>query len=256
MSPVGVLCKLCEGAHHTWECEDYEGHEVTQDVADATVEQPVQPGLWPPSNASTRPDRLKFSVHERVFLRRWQQECEQRTGTAATFLELLLSTEKEARAGYCAVVTDRDSRVAASVIQWLGTNCGHCFLENCRKEIDALRPVEQRLEMRSHMHRWNREDEGMPEGHEATAVMLEEAIASGAHDAGKLLRAALRETYEVGRAMDWAGQLRAAYERGRTDLRADEATLRAEFERGRQALRESRAARIPGGERAICLQEF
>ena len=32
--------------------------------------------------------------------------------------------------------TDRDSIVAASVIQWLGTNCGRGFIDECEREID------------------------------------------------------------------------------------------------------------------------
>lgn len=32
-------------------------------------------------------------------------------------------------------LTQRDADVAATVIQWLGTNCGFCFLEECLKEM-------------------------------------------------------------------------------------------------------------------------
>lgn len=31
-------------------------------------------------------------------------------------------------------ITDDERMVAATVVQWLGTNCGRCFLEECLRE--------------------------------------------------------------------------------------------------------------------------
>lgn len=34
-------------------------------------------------------------------------------------------------------LTERDCFVAASVVQWLGTNCGQCFLDEVKRKINS-----------------------------------------------------------------------------------------------------------------------
>jgi hypothetical protein len=48
-------------------------------------------------------------------------------------LELILSDDVN---GTVAPLTQRDAMVAATVVQWLGTNCGQSFLHEVRREAD------------------------------------------------------------------------------------------------------------------------
>lgn len=71
---------------------------------------------------------------ERVFLRKWRKENDNRAGInhGHGALELILSENSNE----CAFpITQRDASIAATVIQWLGTNCGRCFVEECQKII-------------------------------------------------------------------------------------------------------------------------
>ncbi len=78
-------------------------------------------------------------VEERAFAAAWDFECNCRS--SGGILSLLMSEEP-------IVSLLRDQRdvwlvqlVAQAIIQWLGTNCGHCFVEEARKlaETDSKR---------------------------------------------------------------------------------------------------------------------
>jgi sugar phosphate isomerase/epimerase len=75
---------------------------------------------------------------ERVFLRNWRKENRRRSGLNGGFgaLELILSENSNEHA---AGITQRDATVAASVVQWLGTNCGQAFIYECEQEIKRSR---------------------------------------------------------------------------------------------------------------------
>jgi hypothetical protein len=63
---------------------------------------------------------------ERLFAFRWMERNEQWPDTLASLLE---TSPDE-----CQALTQRDARVAATIIQWLGTNCGfHFVVETLRR---------------------------------------------------------------------------------------------------------------------------
>lgn len=68
---------------------------------------------------------------EDVYHRAWLKENERSIN--ASLLRNLLSQVGLGE------VTHRDARIAATVITWLGTNVGRCFLETCQKQIDEKR---------------------------------------------------------------------------------------------------------------------
>lgn len=91
---------------------------------------------------SLRPDRLNYA--ERVYFDAWVTQNTRSPGFNSGFgtLELLLRTETEPApqpafvtkpAPQPAFVSQRDMDVATTVIQWLGTNCGRCFVESCER---------------------------------------------------------------------------------------------------------------------------
>jgi hypothetical protein len=86
--------------------------------------------------------RAKFNVDgrsgswinmERIFLKHWRRENKRQAGTNGGYgaLELILSEDSNCIA---AGITQRDATVAATVIQWLGTNCGRSFLRDVERE--------------------------------------------------------------------------------------------------------------------------
>lgn len=62
---------------------------------------------------------------ERTFAFRWVE----RNREEWCLLDRLLSTEADPRGA-----TERDAKVAATVIQWLGTNVGFGFIRSCLEE--------------------------------------------------------------------------------------------------------------------------
>lgn len=97
------------------------------------------------SHVGKHADRLSVDCHssdrERAFAERWKLENDR---YRATLLSLLHSEMSTSGIGFPAQVqtgelTQDEATVAATVIQWLGTNCGFDFvriaLENCGYEI-------------------------------------------------------------------------------------------------------------------------
>jgi hypothetical protein len=64
--------------------------------------------------------RLQRNPHEQKFAETWQEQCED-----GRQLEYMLSPRPNERHP----VSKRDQEVANTVIQWLGTPVGQCFLE-------------------------------------------------------------------------------------------------------------------------------
>jgi hypothetical protein len=71
---------------------------------------------------------------EREFLREWRRENNQMTSRGRSALASILSENSNEHA---ADLTQRDATVAATVIQWLGTNCGQSFLYEVDRRIKA-----------------------------------------------------------------------------------------------------------------------
>jgi hypothetical protein len=109
-------CDVCQARHAL---------ELVQKVLDPKLE-----GLYP--------NRIKNHA-ERLYVERFRAECESKPGVNGGFglLELILQPEGSKTVPH---VSQRDATVAASVIQWLGTNCGRAFID----AVERLIKVEQR----------------------------------------------------------------------------------------------------------------
>lgn len=79
--------------------------------------------------------RCRINLPERIYATAWKEENARKSGinNGSTLLELILSEGKQPQA-----ISFRDSEVAASVITWLGTNIGQCFLRECQGKIEKL----------------------------------------------------------------------------------------------------------------------
>jgi hypothetical protein len=96
--------------------------------------------LLEPKHKSLHQARLKndFNVAEKVYAEHWIEENKRNSAInrGFTLLEWILTpTGQECPSGR---VSHRDAEVAASVIQWLGTNCGLAFLGECERKIKEL----------------------------------------------------------------------------------------------------------------------
>lgn len=89
---------------------------------------------------------LPYGCSERAFAEVWAEENRRVSGLngARGILELLTTRQGE-RVGRRSrdddipeELTQRDARVAATVIQWLGTNVGDSFLRAVRKRAEEL----------------------------------------------------------------------------------------------------------------------
>lgn len=120
----------------------------------------TQPGLLPIVHKSRQSRRLRrptdqdWTDHanpERVFAAEWLRENRRlrystSVGGYFTLLEAILAPDG------CAPrpISQRDAEVAAAVIQWLGTNCGHAFLNACEDKVSQAheRQAERRRRAR------------------------------------------------------------------------------------------------------------
>ena len=94
----------------------------------------------------SNPERQRFSAVEATYAEEWKKQNKRSPGVNGghTLLEHICSEEITAPAP----VSVRDSFVAASVIQWLGTNCGLCFIKTCEeraRELKGIRKVADKL---------------------------------------------------------------------------------------------------------------
>lgn len=78
----------------------------------------------------------EWTNRERIFLKHWRKDNKGTPGINGGFgiLELILSNDIN---GTPADISQRDAQVAATVVQWLGTNCGYAFLHDVNREIEA-----------------------------------------------------------------------------------------------------------------------
>lgn len=97
------------------------------------VLSPVMEGL--------HPDRMKNHA-ERLYVEHWRKQCIRQPGLNHGYglLELVLCPEGQKWPGH---VSQRDATVATTVIQWLGTNCGRCFIDEVERKITSERAVRQ-----------------------------------------------------------------------------------------------------------------
>ena len=120
----------------TPKCRDRHLHRAARDLA----------GILEPPHTGFHPKRLQHNDAERIYVEEWQRENTRHYAVNGgyTLIEHSLHPEAEMekqRAVFGlggpqpARVTFRDAAVAASVIQWLGTNCGWCFLDRCEQLV-------------------------------------------------------------------------------------------------------------------------
>ena len=97
------------------------------------------PDQYNPTHNSLQMNRLKsvYGVGERIYAKQWKKSNERHPAINSGFtsLEWILAPNAE----WPAPVSDRDAEVAASVIQWLGTNCGMAFMWECERKIEQAR---------------------------------------------------------------------------------------------------------------------
>ncbi len=91
-----------------------------------------------------RPERQKYNVWEHSYAKKWKEENTRKPGLNGNrgVLEILLSDDKNRWQ-----LTERDAYVAGTVVQWLGTSCGSCFLwevERDATKLDNKRKLEEK----------------------------------------------------------------------------------------------------------------
>lgn len=98
-----------------------------------------------PRPRTLQPSRLKNEA-ERVYYELWEKENERhsRINGGFTLIEHLLHGEPVNRNPLTRresppPVSQHDMTIATTVIQWLGTNCGRCFISSAEKEIEKRR---------------------------------------------------------------------------------------------------------------------
>jgi hypothetical protein len=91
--------------------------------------EPVHQGL--------RTDRLRGGLAERIYAEEWAKKNTRSSwiNHGCTALELILTPAGKLPRP----VSQRDATIAATVIQWLGTNCGHAFLQETEQRIEDER---------------------------------------------------------------------------------------------------------------------
>lgn len=94
------------------------------------------------SNVGIRPERMEFNEREKAFHDEWLKENKvdgfDRGLLQTLFIEhggnpMSIFNEK----GVIEIITERDRKIVATVIQWLGSNVGMCFLENSLARFGA-----------------------------------------------------------------------------------------------------------------------
>lgn len=101
---------------------------------------PIRPN--PPHN-SLQQARLN-RMPEKVYADYWKKKNERCGGVnhGFTFLEWILAPNGD----WPEEVSERDAAVAASIIQWLGTNCGLGFMSECEREIKRVEQLNRKKE--------------------------------------------------------------------------------------------------------------
>ena len=135
-------------------------------VSELAFPQPApleQPELFEPEHDSYQQTRLKFGLPERIYAERWKLLNARPLSGAATYLEMILCPSGRIPDLHgVPPISRRDAAVAASVIQWLGTNCGMGFLRETERIIEKALEDEATLKHAEHelaMVEWNREVE-------------------------------------------------------------------------------------------------
>lgn len=96
------------------------------------------PALYNPLHNSLQQARLN-RMPERVYAEAWKKKNIRHCWLNSGFTALELILAPEGKVYNVQPVSDRDAEVAASIIQWLGTNCGFHFILDCEAKIKKLK---------------------------------------------------------------------------------------------------------------------
>jgi hypothetical protein len=97
-------------------------------------------------NIGMYPDRLKHNPREKAFHDQWQQEnapVSHVNHGHGILQDLFINETGPFTKKISEVMSQRDRMIVATVIQWLGSNCGMCFLEESLKRFGAKIIYEQ-----------------------------------------------------------------------------------------------------------------
>lgn len=94
-----------------------------------------------PEHRSLNPNRL-CDPREAIWLRNWQLEQRNSNNRPSLLHWILTPCMDDRRKSILCPITQRDAEVAASVIQWLGTNVGLCFVDRCLRESRLIKATE------------------------------------------------------------------------------------------------------------------
>jgi hypothetical protein len=94
--------------------------------------------------------RIRWNTRERAFAEIWAKE--NREDRCINFGHGLLQDLFIESTGFGILdrklvkrITRGQAKIVATVIQWLGTNCGQCFLWEVEKRIKELAPLQEKL---------------------------------------------------------------------------------------------------------------
>lgn len=128
--------RMSELAHRSCDCDwndeaSQRDHPCDSCTAQRAIDE-IDKVLMPPLEG-LHPNRMK-NYPEWIYVERFRKECERVGHVNGGFglLELLLQPEG---ASGVPPVSRRDAAVATTIIQWLGTNCGRCFVEAAERKI-------------------------------------------------------------------------------------------------------------------------
>ena len=149
-----IICNFHGNAPVQPDCPRLMDHLFEADVLWTNDE--VQQILFDPDwGASSSPHRLEHGLRELVYLDIWRQLNKRSPGlnSGITYLEHILAPSDTASR----YATQREAYVAASLVQWLGTNCGQSFLFECErrcKKVLTEKRTKDHIEFSKKMHKW------------------------------------------------------------------------------------------------------
>lgn len=76
--------------------------------------------------------KYKYNDTEEAFIKEWNKKYGMHNQSYASEINLLFLSRKFERR---LKITPRDRMVAATIIQWLGSNCGMAFIETVLREV-------------------------------------------------------------------------------------------------------------------------
>jgi hypothetical protein len=101
------------------------------------------------------PHRYKTDPLEKAFALAWQAENDtSRAGRRYSLMEYLFAENKDSSERPIANLTQRDWEIANTLIQWLGSHVGQCFLRDVlKRQTDSARAFRHDLIVESERKR-------------------------------------------------------------------------------------------------------